>query len=86
MLKGKEGKMQVKTTKQFEVVSKIPHTCVPNVAEIEVKKKMEKCNQRFREDVSVPVHKIFQEEMTEIHTRGYDIVSETPSYENAKTS
>lgn len=84
--KKEKCKGRVKTTKQFEVVSKIPHTCVPNVAEIEVKKIMEKCKKRVREDVSVPVNKIFQEEMSEINMRGYDIVSETPSYENVKTS
>ena len=47
---------------------------------------MEKCRKRVREDVSVPVRGIFQEEMAEIYTRKYEFVAEIPAYENVKTT
>ena len=44
---------------------------------------MEKFRKRVLQEIFVPVHKIFRNEKTEIHTQDYDSVAETPSYENA---
>ena len=54
--------------------------------ELKSKRKMERCRKRDRKDVSVPILKIFQKQMTEIPTRDYDSVAETQSYENAKNT
>lgn len=78
------GKLQ--TNLQNEVLRKNDHSCVPNLAEIEVRRKMEKCKKRAREDVSVPVSTIFNEELADIYSKGYDFVTCTPSYKSAKTA
>ena len=50
------------------------------------KRKIEWCRKRVREDLSATVHKIFRKEMTEVLTRDYDSVAETPWYENSQTT
>ena len=40
---------------------------------------MENYRKRVRKDASVPVRKIFQEEMAEIYARGDGFVAETPT-------
>lgn len=77
---------RVRTNHDNIVLSKTEHSCVPNLAEIEVKKTMQKCKKRVREELSVPVHKIFREEMASIYDKGYDLITESPTYKNAKTS
>jgi hypothetical protein len=39
-----------------------PHTCVPNEAEIEMKKKLATCRKRAMDNVAVAVHEIFRQE------------------------
>lgn len=77
---------RVKTNHQNVILSKTVHSCVPNLAEIQVKKTLQKCRKRVREEISVPVSKIFCEEMANIYNKGYDLVTESPAYKNAKTS
>ena len=47
---------------------------------------MERFRKRVQEEIAVPVHKIFRKEMTEVLTRDYDSVAETPWYENSQTT
>ncbi|GFR13625.1 MULE domain-containing protein [Trichonephila clavata] len=58
---------------------------MPNVAEIEVKMKLETCKKRARDETSVPVPQIFQEELSELYQKGYDFVAKIPTYSSAKT-
>lgn len=78
-------KGNIKTNFQYEVLKKTEHSCVPNVAEIEVKRKLDTCRKRAREETSVPVRQIFEQELSEIYQKGYDFVAKTPTYSNAKT-
>jgi hypothetical protein len=78
-----EGKL--KTTLQYEIVSKIDHSCVPNLAGMEVKVKLGNCRKRAREDVSVHLHTIHREELSDTPAKGYDMVTEIPKYENVKS-
>ncbi|XP_055928166.1 uncharacterized protein LOC129959372 [Argiope bruennichi] len=78
-------KGNIKTNFQYEVLKKTEHSCVPNVAEIEVKRKLETCRKTVREETSVPVPRIFQEEFSELYQKGYDFVTKIPTYSNAKT-
>ena len=66
MYKGKEEKYtrRINTTKKIAVLIKIPHNCVSNATENEIK--IQKCGKRIQKNVAVPVRKIFQEEMSEI--------------------
>ncbi|XP_035210026.1 uncharacterized protein LOC118184461 [Stegodyphus dumicola] len=79
-------KGNVKTNFQYEVLKKTEHFCPPNVAEIEVKRKLKTCRKRVREETSVPVAQIFQEELSELYQKGYDFVAKIPTYSNAKTA
>lgn len=87
-LKEKSGPCSgsVKTDFHYAVIEKTDHVCIPNPAEIEVKKVVEVCKKRSREELSVPVHKIFKEEISKIYDKGYDLVVEAPSYENVKNT
>nr|CAD7199370.1 unnamed protein product [Timema douglasi] len=61
-----------------------PHTCVPDVAEIEVKKRLEECRKRAKAEVSDPVNEIFRDEMKDLYTQGYEFVTSMPKYNNVK--
>jgi hypothetical protein len=52
---------------------------------VEVTVKLEKCRRKTMEDMSVPVHRIYKEELSDILTRWYDMVTEIPKYDNVKT-
>jgi hypothetical protein len=52
---------------------------------VEVKVKLDNCRKRAREGVSVPVHTIYTEELSDIYGKGYDMVTEIPNYDNVKT-
>ncbi|GFR21925.1 FLYWCH-type domain-containing protein [Trichonephila clavata] len=71
---------------EYEVLKKTEHSCVPNVAEIEVKIKLETCKKRVRDETSVPVLQIFQEELSELYQKVYDFVAKIPTYSSAKTA
>jgi len=49
-----------KTNLKFEIMGKTEHSCVPDIAQIDGNRKMEACRKRIREEVSVPVNKIFE--------------------------
>ena len=42
---------------------------------MEVKVKLGNCRKRAREDVSVPVHTVYMEELSDIYVKGYDMVT-----------
>jgi hypothetical protein len=67
-VKDKCGKCKgkLKTTLQYEIVSKTDHSCVPNLVRMEVKVKLDNCGKRAREDVSVPGHTVYREELSDI--------------------
>jgi hypothetical protein len=85
-VKDKCGKCKgkLKTTLQYEIVSKTDHSCVPNLAVIEVKVEFENCIKRARKDVSVPLHTVYKEELSR-HAKGYDMVTEIPKYKSVKS-
>jgi hypothetical protein len=58
-------KGKLKTILQYEIASKTDHSCVPNLAGVEVEVKLENCIKRAREDVSVPVHTVYREELSD---------------------
>jgi hypothetical protein len=86
-VKDKCGKCKgkLKTTLQYEIFSKTDHSCVPNLAGMEVKVKLENCIKRAREDLSVPVHTVYKEELSDTYAKGYDMVTEIPKYESVKS-
>jgi hypothetical protein len=59
-------KGRVKTNLQYKIVSKTDHSCVPNLAGMEVKVKLDNCRKRAREDVSLPVYTIYKEEISDM--------------------
>jgi hypothetical protein len=52
---------------------------------VEVAVKLEKCRRKATEDTSVPVHTTYKEELSDILTRWYDMITEIPKYDNVKT-
>jgi len=55
-------KGKLKTNVQYEIHSKADRSCVPNLAAVEVKVKLDNCRKRAREDVSVPVGAVCEED------------------------
>jgi hypothetical protein len=76
---------KLKTNIQYEIVSKTDRSCVPNLAGVGVTVKLEKCRRKAMEDTSVPVHTIYKNELSDILTRWYDMITEIPKYDNVKT-
>jgi hypothetical protein len=62
----------MKTNIEYEIVSKTVCSCVPYLVVVEVTVKLEKCRTKTTEGVSVPVHTIYKEELSDILTRWYD--------------
>jgi hypothetical protein len=52
---------------------------------MEFKVKLENCINRATEDVSVPVHTVYKEELSDTYAKWYDMVTEIPEYDNVKT-
>jgi hypothetical protein len=52
---------------------------------MEVKVKLENCIKRAGEDVSVPVHTVYKEELSDTYVTGCDMVTEISKYESVKT-
>jgi hypothetical protein len=57
-----------------------------NLAGKEVKVKVDNYRKRVREDVSVTVHTICKEELSHIHAKSYDMVTEVTEYNNIQDS
>jgi hypothetical protein len=66
VLKNKFGKCEgkPKTNLQYSVLSKTDHSCIPNIAEVEVKVKLGNCGKRARKDAPVPVPSVYKEELS----------------------
>ena len=71
-------KRKLKSTLEYEIVSKTDHSCVANLAGMEVKVKLDNCRKRAGEGVCVPVHTICSEELSDIHAKGHEMVTEIP--------
>ena len=57
-----QGKL--KTNLQDEILSKTDNSCVPKLIGIEFKVKLYNCMKRDREDVPVPTHTVYKEELS----------------------
>jgi hypothetical protein len=64
---------EAETNLQCEVVSTTDYSSVPELAGMEVKVKLDNCRQTNIEDASVPVHKIYREELSDIYARIYEM-------------
>jgi len=62
-----KSKEKLKTKLQHEIFSKTDHRCVLNLAGMEVELKLENC--RKKRDVSVAVHTVCMEEMSNVKRR-----------------
>ena len=49
-------------------------SCVPNDAQIGIKKITEKCKKRIRAEISTPVSQIYHEEISGIYNKEYNNV------------
>jgi len=54
----------LETNLQYEILSKMDRSCVPNLTGLEVKIKLENCNKRATEEVPVLVHTVCKEELS----------------------
>ena len=64
-------------------MDKTEHSCVPDIAEIDVNRKMETCRKRVREEVSVLVNKTFEEEISGLYDKGYDLVAQSQAWDKS---
>lgn len=69
-----------------KLVAEQQHSCPPDEVDVEIKKRMHNCRKRVREEKTVPVCQIFQEEFKDLKNKGLYIDANMPKYENAKTS
>jgi hypothetical protein len=68
-----KGKLE--TTLQYEIITKTSRSCVSNLAGMEVGVKLVNCRKRAREDVSVLVHTIYMEVLSDTYAKGCDMVN-----------
>lgn len=78
-------KGSVKTTTLYELLDSTPHQCVPNVAEVEVQKAKYVCKKRAREEISITVRSIYNDEFRKILNKGYDLAAELPTYDKVRS-
>lgn len=78
------GKLKVYSNGQVFLTQ--AHSCKPNVAVTEIRRKMYVCKQRAREEITIPVSQIFKEEFQDVLAKGYDMVADMPIYDNVKSS
>ena len=80
MLQGKVTKCEetIETNLKKETMGKTEHSCVLYIAQIDICHKMETCRKRVREEISVPINKIFEEEISGLYEKGYDLVANFP--------
>ncbi|GBN93818.1 hypothetical protein AVEN_35620-1 [Araneus ventricosus] len=71
-------------TKDNLVVSEMPHSCKPNEVKIDVKKQVANIRRRVCE-TDLSISKIYQEEMSPLFQRGYEILTEIPTIFNFAT-
>ena len=76
----------IKTHLKYEITENTEHSCAPCIAQIDINRKMRTCRKRVREEISVPVKKIFKEEISGLYEKGYDLVANIPKYENVKSA
>lgn len=74
-----------KTALQYEIFGKTDHRCLPNLAGMEVKVKLNNSRKRAKEDVPVSAHTIYNEDLSDIYAKGCSMVTEIPKYDNVKT-
>jgi hypothetical protein len=85
-LKEKSNKCKGKlVTKNSDVVKVSDHQCVPDEANIHVKKAIHKAKKRAREDIDCTIPKLFNEELGDLHNRGYEFVT-IPQYSSLKST
>lgn len=65
------------------VVKQEDHKCQPNEGENEVKKRVNKCIQKAKNEIT-PIPTIYAETVEEYNDTGFDIISKMPSYEVLK--
>ena len=67
-------------------MEKTEHSCIPDIAQVDINRKMETCRKRVREETSIPVNKIFEEEILGLHEKGCDLVANIPKYKNVQSA
>jgi hypothetical protein len=72
------SKGKLKTTLKYEMVSIMAHGFFPTLAETEGEVKVDSCRKRGREELTVLVHKLCREELSDVDRKGYDVVTELP--------
>lgn len=78
-----KGRMRVKNG---EIIDFAEHLCKPDVAACEVKKHFDNARKRVREESSLTSSHIFRQEMSPLFQKGYDHVTNIPTYASAKTT
>jgi hypothetical protein len=63
---------------KYEMVSIMAHGFFPTLAEMEGEVKVDSCRKRAREELTVPVHTLYREELSDVDRKGYDVVTELP--------
>jgi hypothetical protein len=77
-------KGKLKNNLRYEILGKAKKSCVPNLAEIEVRVKLGNCRRRTKEKLSVPVHTIYKEELSDLYAKGCDMVTEFGVHESVR--
>ena len=67
------------------MVSKTAHSLVPTLDGMEDEVKVDSCRKRAGKEVTVPVHTLSREELSDIGRKKYDVVTEIPKYDNVNT-
>lgn len=69
-------KGKLKNNLRYKILSKTENSCVPNLAGIKIEAKLGNCRRRTKEKLSVTVHAIYKEDLSDFCAKGCDMVTE----------
>jgi hypothetical protein len=69
-------KGKLKNNLRYEILNKTENSCLPNIAGIKAKVKLGNCRRRTKGNLSVPVHAIYKEELSDFCAKSCDMVTE----------
>lgn len=72
-------------TRNGEILKFVEHTCKPDLAKCEVKKHVAIARKRAKEEV-LPIAQIYKEEVGQLVNRGYEFITDIPTYSSVKSS
>lgn len=73
-------------TQDNEVVRTVTHDCIPDEAQMDVKKAVFQAKKRTREEDCSCIPEIYSQEFNHLYNQGYELVTKIPQFDNVKNT